>query len=99
MFIGTLKAAKTKAIEATPSNPKRGWLSLRLSLASRSLVHRGLATGLWFTEVVEVIDGISSGEPSALDLDANTRQFARSVEQRVAQAATRSAIGELVRPL
>ena len=25
MFIGTLKAAETKAIEATPSNPKSGY--------------------------------------------------------------------------
>lgn len=47
------------------------------------------------TEVVEVIDGIGSGELNALDLDANTRQVAQSVEQRVTQSATKSAIGEL----
>lgn len=47
------------------------------------------------TEVVEVIDGINSGELNALDVDANTRQVAQSVEQRVTQSATKSAISEL----
>ncbi|MEP4247672.1 hypothetical protein [Tateyamaria sp.] len=50
---------------------------------------------LTITEVVEIIDGINSGELSALNVDANTRQIAQSVEQRVTRTATKAAINEL----
>lgn len=50
---------------------------------------------LTITEVVDVIDGINSGALNPLDVDANTRQVAQSVEDRVTQSATKSAIGEL----
>jgi len=50
---------------------------------------------LTVTEVVDILDGINSGDLNPMDLDANTRQVAQSVEQRVTEAATKSAMSEL----
>lgn len=53
------------------------------------------AADLTVTEVVDIIDGLNDGSLTELDVDAESRQVAQSVEQRVTLAATKSAQKEL----